>query len=312
MRERHGRPFIGRRSLGYNIGQCVNYALLTLLGLVTLYPFWYCLIISFNSGTDALAGGIYFIPRLFTFENYVKAFQHPLIMSAFSISVSRTLLVITCGCFFTSLLAYAMTRRSLPGRSFLIFYFYFTTLFSGGLIPTYIMYRQMGILNTFWVMVLPSFYSFFFMIILRTFFYTIPDSLQESARIDGTSEIGIYFRIMLPLSVPAMATIALFFGVGAWNDWFAGEYFVSRRRDLWPAATLLRDLLSQATFETNPQDVGFGNTTASDVMVANAASTTPESLRMAFLIILTTPIICIYPFLQKFFVTGIMVGSIKE
>jgi putative aldouronate transport system permease protein len=233
-------------------------------------------------------------------------------MSAFAVSVSRTLVIVFFGCFFTSLLAYAMTRKSLPGRSFFIFYFYFTTLFSGGLIPTYIMYRQMDILNTFYVLVLPGIYSFFYMIILRTFFYTIPESLQESARIDGASEVGIYFRIMLPLSVPAMATIALFFGVNAWNDWFAGEYFVSRRRDIWPAATLLRDLLSQATFETNPQNVDLGNTTAAEIMVSNAASITPESLRMAFLIVLTAPIMCVYPFLQKFFVSGIMIGSLKE
>ena len=297
----------------YYFGQSINYTILVLLGLATLFPFWYCLVISLNEGRDALAGGIYVFPRVFTFDNYVKAFQHPLIMSAFRISVSRTLIQVLFGCFFTSLLAYAMTRSSLPGRSFFIFYFYFTTLFSGGLIPNYIMYRQMGILNTFWVLILPGLYSFFNMLLLRTFFYTIPESLQESARIDGASEIGIYFRIMLPLSVPVMATIALFIGVGAWNDWFAGQYFVSRNRDVWPAATLLRDLLSQAVFETNPQAAGAGNNVMSEEMMqSQAATTTPESLRMAFLIILTTPIMFVYPFLQKYFVSGIMIGSIKE
>jgi putative aldouronate transport system permease protein len=175
------------------------------------------------------------------------------------------------------------------------------------------MYRQFGMLNNYSVLILPSLYSFFNMLILRTFFYTIPDSLQESARIDGATEMGIFFRIMLPLSVPAIATISLFIGVGTWNDWFTGAYFLPRRQDLWPAATLLQDLLSQALFETNPQDTGAGNTTANEaLMMDQIAATTPESLRMAFLIILTTPIICVYPFLQKYFVSGVMIGSIKE
>jgi putative aldouronate transport system permease protein len=245
-------------------------------------------------------------------ENYGKAFTNPLIYSAFSISIARTLISIVLSCFFTALMAYALTKRDLPGRSVLIFYFYFTTLFSGGLIPTYIMYRQLGLLNNFWVYVMPGIYSFFNAIILRTFFYTIPDSLQESARLDGCTELGIFFKIILPLSIPAMATIALFVGVGNWNDWFTGAYFVPRRRDLYPAATLLNDLLSQAVFENSMSSTGGRTAVNEALMSAASRNTTPDSLKMAFLIILTLPIICIYPFLQKYFVKGVMVGSIKE
>lgn len=299
------------KTLAYRIGQSVNALILTMLGFLTLYPFWYCLVLSFNSGKDALKGGIYFWPRLWTLTNYEKAFQNPLILSSFVISLSRTALLVVFGSLLTALMAYALTRKSLPGRTGFIFYFYFTTIFSGGLIPTYIMYKQTGLLNNFWVLVLPSMYSFFNALILRTFFNTIPDSLQESARIDGASEIAIFFRIMLPLSVPVMATVALFIGVGAWNDWFAGAYFLSRRHDLYPAATLLYDLMNQAVFETNPEMAG-AVTSNEGLMAGIASATTPESLKMAFLIILTLPIICVYPFLQKYFVTGIMVGSIKE
>lgn len=305
-----GRPQI-KKSAAYRIGQAINYTILTLLGFVTLYPFWYCLILSFNSGKDALKGGIYFWPRVFTLSNYDKAFQNPLILSSFGISISRTLILIVVGSLLTALMAYALTKKSLPGRTGIIFYFYFTTIFSGGFIPTYIMYRQFGLLNNYWVLILPSIYNFFNALILRTFFNTIPESLQESARIDGASEFKIFFRIMLPLSVPVIATVALFIGVGAWNDWFTGAYYLTRRRDLYPAATLLYDLMSQAVYETNP-DVA-GNVTRNEALLAGQSSaTTPESLKMAFLIILTLPIICIYPFLQKYFVTGVMVGSIKE
>ena len=301
-----------RRSPLYKFGQTINYTMLVMLAAVTLYPFWYSLILSFNQGRDTLRGGIYFLPRAFTFENYAKAFTHPLIASSFAISISRTVLAIILSCFFTALMAYALTKRDMPGRSALIFYFYFTTLFSGGLIPTYIMYRQLGLLNNYWIYVIPGIYSFFNAIILRTFFYSIPESLHESARIDGCSELGIFFRIMLPLSVPAMATIALFVGVGNWNDWFTGAYFVSRRRDLYPAATLLNDLLSQAVFENSVSSTGQKNQINESLMLTRSQTTTPESLKMAFLIILTLPIVCVYPFLQKYFVKGVMLGSIKE
>lgn len=301
-----------KTSTAYKVGQSINHLVLILLALVTLYPFWYCLILSFNNGLDALKGGIYFIPRAFSLENYTKAFTNPLIFSAFSISVGRTVLSIVLSCFFTALMAYALTKRDLPGRSALIFYFYFTTLFSGGLIPTYIMFRQLGLLNNFWVYVVPGVYSFFNAIILRTFFYTIPESLNESARLDGCTELGIFFKIILPLSIPAMATIALFVGVGNWNDWFTGAYFVPRKRELYPAATLLNDLLSQAVFENSTTSTGGKGQINEVLMGANARNTTPESLKMAFLIILTLPILCIYPFLQKYFVKGVMIGSIKE
>jgi putative aldouronate transport system permease protein len=308
----YNRPTRIRRSTAYNIGQTINYILLILLGVVTLYPFWYSLALSFNTGIDALKGGIYFFPRDITLENYAKAFQHPLIYSSFLISVARTLLSIILACFFTALMAYALTKKGLPGRTIIIFYFFFTTLFSGGIIPTYIMYRQIGLLNNFLVYVIPGIYSFFNAIILRTFFYTIPDSLQESARIDGCTELGIFFKIMLPLSIPVMATIALFVGVGNWNDWFTGAYFVPRRRDLYPAATLLNDLLSQAVFENSMSSTGEKSQINEQLMSAVTRSSTPESLKMAFLVVLTVPIICVYPFLQKYFVKGVMIGSIKE
>ena len=298
-----------RTSAAYKIGMSANYFIMVLLAIITLYPFWYCIILAFNSGKDALAGGVYFIPRVFTLENFNKAFAHPLIFSSFQMTIYRVSIVVATACFLQCLLGYAFTKRDMPGRTPLIFIFYITTLFSGGAIANYVFYQQIGILNTFWVYVLPNLYSFFYIIILRTFFYTIPDSIQESARIDGASELRIFFQIMLPLSTPAIATIALFIGVSNWNDWFTGAIFVSRRRDLFTAATLLRDIIAASSYESSMDE-------SSGILQFNQAgvalTTTPESLKMAFLVILTLPIMCVYPFLQKYFVKGVMIGSIKE
>lgn len=307
-----GSLSLGKASTPYKIGQVINYTLLLLLGIATLYPFYYAFILSLNEGQDAMRGGIYLLPRVVTLENFRQALRHPLIFSSFGISVARTLVSVILSCFFTSLLGYAMTKRDLPGRSLIIFYFFFTTLFSGGLIPNFIVYRQLGLLNNFWIYVLPGIYSFFNAIIFRTFFYSIPASLQESARIDGCSELKIYFRIMLPLSLPVLAAIALFVGVGNWNDWFTGTYFVSRRRDLWPAATLLHDIISAAAFEIRLDPTTGISHDQQQRAREIAETTTPESLKMAFLILLTAPIVLIYPFLQKYFVKGVLIGSIKE
>ena len=300
-----------KESIAYKIGQSVNYIILTLLGFVTLYPFWYILVLSFNTGKDAVRGGIYFWPRVFTLDNYTVAFRNPLIFSSFMISVSRVIILILLTVFLTALMAYAFTQKGLPGRRWMLLFFFFPTLFGAGLIPMFLTYRQFGILNNYWVLILPSIYNFMYMIILRTYFYTIPSSLPEAARIDGANEFGIFFRIMLPLSMPTLATIALFTGVNAWNDWFTGLYFLSMRRDLWPAATLLRDLIKSVDMVN--LDTGTGMDLGAQLELMGTAFTlTPKSIRMAFIIILTAPIIVIYPFLQKYFIKGVMIGSVKE
>lgn len=297
-----------RKSVGDRIFNFINYVLLTALGFSTLYPFIYALVLSFNDGHDALKGGIYFWPRVFTLDNYNRAFQNPNILGAFKISVARTVLSIVLSVFLTALLAYAISKKGLPGRKYFVFFFYFTMLFNGGLIPRYVLYRELNLINNFWIYVLPGLYSFYNAIVIKTYFDGIPDSLSEAAEIDGCSELQIFFRIMLPLSMPVLATISLFVGVGSWNDWFTGEYFVTKQ-ELIPAATLLNKLLSEATFESSIGADGFENVNEALRMNSNV---TPESLRMTFLIIITVPILCIYPFLQKYFVKGVMIGSIKE
>jgi len=285
-----------------------------MLGIVTLYPFIFFLALSFNDGYDALKGGIYLWPRVFTLANYQKAFQNPLMLNSFKISIARTLIGTFLSVFLTAMLAYAISKRQLPGRKYIIFFFFFTTLVSSGLIPRYVLLRELHLYNSFWVYVIPGIYSFYNAIIMKTFFDGIPDSLGESAMIDGCSDIGIFLKIILPLSGPLLATIALFCGVGHWNDWFTGTFFVNKD-SLIPAATLLNKLLSEASFQSA---VGGGTSANGSSLshINNALqgnnSVTTESLRMTFLIIITTPIIAVYPFVQKYFVKGVMVGSLKE
>ena len=298
-----------KKSRGYYAIQAINYTLLFMLGIVTLYPFWYAFVLAFNEGRDAMRGGIYFWPRSFTTQNFDVAFRSPLIRPAFVISISRTVLSILIGVTMQAMMAYALTKRDLPGRAPIIFFFYFTTLFSGGLIPTFILYRQIGLLNNFWVYVIPGIFSFFNAIILRTAFYSVPESLSESARIDGASEFRIFFQIVIPLALPTIATIALFIGVGNWNDWFTGQYFAKPAK--WPAATLLNDLMNTFQQQSTTTTTG-GQAQVNEALVGGSQNVTAESVKMAFLVVLTMPIIAIYPFVQKYFVKGVMIGSIKE
>lgn len=250
---------------------------------------------------------------MFTLENYAKAFSNSLILNSFYISVTRTLVVTVASVFLTALLAYALSRKGLPGRKYIVFFFFFTTLFSGGLIPTFILFRQIHILDTFWVLVLPSLYNFFNAIIMKTFFDGIPEGLSESARIDGASELSVFARIILPLSMPVLATIALFVGVGVWNDWFTGQFFI-QNENLQPAATFLNKMISEASFQSMTSSSGNSGSAIQNMTETQMElrGVTPEALRMTFVIIITTPIICVYPFLQKYFVKGVLVGSLKE
>ncbi len=297
---------VNKKSKISYIPTAINYFSLIILGFITLYPFLYFLVLSFNDGFDAMKGGIYFLPRQFTLSNYVKVFENPNIFGAVGISVMRTVLGTVISVILTAGVAFALTYKKLPGRTFLIFFFFFTTIFNGGLIPFYILMREMRLSNTFWIYILPFIYNFFNIVIMRTYFDTIPPALKESAFIDGCNDLKIFYRIYLPLSMPMLATIALFYGVGHWNDWFTGAYYVTNVK-LLPAATLLQKILSEASFGSEMFTQGGGVNTS-----AAKASTTPEALQMTFLVITTLPIVCVYPFLQKYFTKGVLIGSIKE
>ncbi len=280
-----------------------NNIFLALFGFITLYPFWYVLVASLNTGRDFARGGVYLWPREFTLENFALAFKDSRIFDSLTISVSRTLIGVVLGLFFTALMAYAMCVKTLPGRTFFTFFFYFTTIFGGGMIPYYMVLRDLGLTKSFLLYVIPTVYSFFNFLLLRTYFDTIPYEMRESAQIDGAGEGRILFGIYFPLSKPILATLALFIGVGHWNDWFMGAYYQSKTA-LYPAATLLQRLLSEASTAST---IKIGQETSLNTMT----SYTSQSLQMAFVMILTMPIVIVYPFLQKYYVKGVMIGSVK-
>lgn len=314
MVKRHGVP--GRRrhqQAGTRISRALILTMLVLFCMSIVFPFYYILTISFNEGADSLKGGIFLWPRAPTLDNYKEAFQHPTLLNSMWITLSRTTIVTSVSLFLMSLLAYGLTFRNIPGRKTMVFYFYFTTLFGGGLIPTYILYRDLGILNTYLVLILPSLYSVWNMLIMRSFFAGIPEEMAESARIDGAREFRILVQLIYPVSLPVMVTVGLYVGVGAWNDWFTGQYFIMMKPHLTPAATLLNQLLSQTNHATSAVATDAGSSLAArgSEFYQQASKVTTESLRMAFVILIMVPIMCVYPFLQKHFVKGAMVGSLK-
>lgn len=298
-----------KRSLGQNVFTCLNYVILFLIDFTMLYPFIYFLVLSFNEGVDAMRGGIYFFPRVFTLENYMRAFEYPGIFNSFKVSVFIAIAGTLLSLLFNAIAAYALTFKKLPGRSFLIFFMYFSTMFSGGMIPSFVLLKELHLLNTIWVYIVPGLFSFYNMVIMRTFFNGIPDALSEAAYIDGSNEFGIFFRIILPLSTPVLATIALFTGVGLWNDWFTGAFYVTEA-ELKPAATVLQQILTESTYTTTSK--AAENVAGLSQLQKSIDTVTPQALQYTFVIIITVPIIMIYPFLQKYFVKGVMVGAIKD
>lgn len=298
---------IRRAAFGDKLFDWFNYTFLILFGASTLYLFYYIFVLSLNDGLDAIRGGIYLWPREFTLENYRTALSNPNIANSFRISGIRTAVGTLLSVLLTCMAAYALLRKDLPGRKAIIFYCFFTTLFTGGLIPIYMLYKQLGLLNSIWIYILPGMYSFFNLLVVRTYFENLPPSLSESAKIDGAGELRIFMQIYMPLSLPVVATIALFVAVAHWNDWVTGAFFVNDPK-LIPAATLLQKIMAETAFEANSMQQNMNTS----LTAGSAANTTPESLRMAFVIIVTLPVVCVYPFLQKYFVKGVMLGSIKE
>lgn len=300
---------VGKRSLEDNIIESVVYFIMLIVFIVTVYPFYYSLVISFNEGIDASRGGIFLWPRKLTLENYEAVFSNKLLINGFAVTISRTLVGTVTSLFFTGLFAYSLAHKELMFKRVYFGLMIFAMYFSGGLIPYFVLIKNLRLFNTFWVYIIPALLSSFNAIIMMSFFRGIPASLEESAKIDGANDLLIFFRIIFPVSLPVFATIALFNGVGHWNNWFDAAFFVTDKK-LKTVAFMLMELINQANL-TAVQGAGAS---AADVerSATYAANTfTAETIRMSTMIVVVLPIICVYPFLQKYFVKGIMIGSIK-
>ncbi|MFC5471517.1 carbohydrate ABC transporter permease [Cohnella suwonensis] len=285
------------------------YALLILLGFTTFYPFWNSLVISFNSGSDTSLGGVTFWPRKFTLDNYYVVLQDSRLLNSFYISVLRTSIGTLLSILFTAIFAYGMSKKDLIGKKYYMIFCVITMYLSGGLIPFFLLCRELGMMNTFWVMVIPGIIGVYNMIIFRTFFRGLPEGLEESAQIDGSSHWGTLFRIVLPISGPVIATLSLFTAVGHWNDWFGPSIFINKT-DLLPIQTVLKQIMNSNMTEQMLEATG-GNAAALD-QLNRAQTITTKSLTMATMMVATLPIILVYPFVQRYFVKGVLVGSLKE
>ena len=279
--------------------------ILILLSMLFVLPFVLMLVASFTTEAEIMRNGFSLIPSGVTFAAYVYLFESSSqFVNAFKITSSLTVIGTINALMFTSLGAYALSKRSLPYRNILTMFVFITMLFNGGLIPWYLVIKGLGLTNTFLALFIPSTIQVWNMIIMRNFFMSLPESLEESAKLDGASDLTVFFRIVLPLSAPILATMVVYMGVGYWNEWYNALILNTTRKELYTLQLLLRQILSTSVVTV---------TSRGGVKVVNTTGgvTPSESLRMASVMVATIPILVIYPFLQRYFVKGIMIGSIK-
>lgn len=290
-----------RRTTSEYIFDNVNILIMLFICAITVYPIWYVVVNSLNDGVDAMRGGIYWWPREFTLANYKAVFETPGIVTSFGVTIAKTVIGTITHVFFTAMVAYAISRRDLYGRNFYMLVGVITMFFSGGLIPYFLLIRDLGLFDNFLVYIIPTLFNFFHLIIFVSFFRELPSSLEEAAKIDGANDFMIFIKVIIPLSMPVIATIALFQGVYQWNDYFAGVIFVNNP-DLQPIQTYLYKVVAESS---------------SNQMMTNAAGTiatktvTSQSIKLATMVVTTLPIMLVYPFLQKYFVKGMLIGSVK-
>ncbi|NUU59573.1 carbohydrate ABC transporter permease [Paenibacillus agri] len=296
-----------KTSLRDRTAQVIIIVLLSLLCVSVIYPFLYMLAVSLNVGSDAAKGGVYLWPREFTLYNYEIVLGNVVIRHAYLITIARTVLGTLIGLAVTLLMAFGISYRMLPFRKQILAYVLLTMLFSGGLIPLYIQLNNLSLLNSFWVYIIPSAFSAWNMFVMMKFIQGIPEALIESAEIDGANPLRILFVVVLPLSKPMLAAIGLFTAVGHWNDWFAGAFYVSDQ-NLIPVQTFLQQLLSAQDISTVLGSNNNQEALARGTMLSNV---TLMSIKMATVMVSAIPILCVYPFLQKYFVKGVLIGSVK-
>ncbi|MFC4099849.1 carbohydrate ABC transporter permease [Paenibacillus xanthanilyticus] len=289
-----------RQTVSETVFEVVNAMIMLLICFLMLYPIWYVIINAFNDGEDAMRGGIYWWPREFSLSSFHAVFRSEGIMTAMGITVAKTLIGVPVHVFFTAMVAYAFSRKELVGRKLYMLIGTITMFFGGGLIPYYLLIRDLHLLDNFLVYIIPAAFSFFDLIIFLSFFREIPAGLEEAAKIDGANDFKIFYKVILFVSLPVVATIALFHGVYQWNDYFTGMIYMNDQ-NLQPIQTYLYRVVAQSS----------SNQMLAAMPSGVSVSVTSQSLKLATMVVTTAPIVVVYPFLQKYFVKGFMIGSIK-
>ncbi|MBO5501056.1 MAG: carbohydrate ABC transporter permease [Clostridia bacterium] len=289
-------------TIGSRVFDVLNYVVLTLVAFTTILPFIYIIGASFASEYELATRPMFIIPRDVTLDAYKFIFSSNKILTSFGNSVFITVLGTLINLFFTVTMAYAISKTRIRGRNFILNMVIFSMFFSGGMIPGYIVIANMlKLKDTYWSVLLPGAISAYNMMIVKNFFQGIPQELEDSAAIDGCNDLGILWKIVLPLSLPVLATFGLFYAVGHWNSYFGAMIYMSGARDKWPLQVLLREIII------------LSNASAGDMAAMDPDFVQPpeQSVKMAVIVVSTVPIMCVYPFLQKYFVKGVMVGALK-
>ncbi|MCI8544077.1 MAG: carbohydrate ABC transporter permease [Lachnospiraceae bacterium] len=297
------RPFYIKQTKSGRVFDAFNIVLMILVLVAVVYPFVNVLAISFNDGYDAVRGGIYLWPRVFSLENYKFVLADSSLIRGFVVSVLRTVIGTVTAVLGNALLGYIVSCRQFNGRKFMRILFLITMYFGGGLIPVYLLMTRLGLVNTLAVYWVPSIFSAYYMLLCASYVQNLPEALFEAARVDGASELCIFTRFVLPLSVPMLACIAIYVGVGHWNSWFDVNLY--SKNGTWDN---LQIILYRILNQTN----AISNMTDSVMIAEKMRGIQPLTVRAAITIIVVVPIIVIYPFFQRYFVSGMTLGAVKQ
>ncbi|MTW87667.1 ABC transporter permease subunit [Virgibacillus dakarensis] len=289
-----------RLTRGEKIFDICNYIFLTLLMLAMLYPFWYILMGSISDPVQAQQGGFFLIPAGFSLDAYQAVLNNSSLLSGFKTTLITVIAGVTIGVFFSAGMAYALSKQRLRGQLILSFFVLFTMLFNGGMVPTYLLIKNLNLLNTYWALILPNAIGAWNIFVMLSFFRGIPKELEESAKVDGANDLSIFFRIVLPMSKPVLVTIGLFIGVMYWEDFFSTILYITDK-DMWQLQTVLNDIITNTSDTLAKQGISVGY----------EQNVTTFTVQMASIVVVMVPILLVYPFVQKYFVKGVMIGSIK-
>lgn len=292
-----------KRSFGEKAFDVFLYVFLALLALIFIYPFWTVIAMSFNSASDTMRGGIILWPREFSLNNYQAVFKDDAVYKAYMITISRTVIGTITYLLCTSSFSYALSKKYLLGRKFYLNLCIITMFFSGGMIPGVLNIYNLHLNENYLVYIIPGLYSVYAMLIFKSFYRSLPVSLEESAKIDGANDLQVFFRIVLPNSTAVLATMGLQNAVSQWNAWFDAYLYMTNSPDLWPMQLLLQRVIASAT----NLDAAIANNPSLTV-----GSISSYSVQLATIVVTIGPIILIYPFFQKYFVKGMMLGAVKE
>ncbi|OPA79136.1 ABC transporter permease [Paenibacillus selenitireducens] len=291
---------VAKEDLDSRIFNAINIILLCICTVIIVVPLWNVVISSLSSGKALAEGGFIFWSPEFSLENYRAVFQDETIGLAFVVSLAKTFIGVITHVFFCAMIGYGLSKKYIRGRKLYVAMGVITMFFSGGMIPTYLLIKSLGLLNSFWVYIIPALFSYYDVVILMNFFRNVPDSLEESAKIDGAGDWRIFLKIFIPLSMPAMATIALFNGVGQWNDFMTTKLYITDQ-SLYPLQMKLYEIIVQSQTQSM-QNVGG----------SAIIETTTKGVQLATIVITTLPIVVMYPILQRYFISGMMMGAVKE